>query len=85
MEQDYYRRAIAGAFFVSNIQSSRELTGNVAGFQDADIPAMIMSLPVKDTPDAILGVLAVCVDVSEIDRVMQKYSFRENWRNIPDK
>ena len=75
LEQDYYRRAIAGAFFVSNIQSSRELTGNVAGFQDADRPAMIMSLPVKDTQDAILGVLAVCVDVAEIDRVMKSVHF----------
>jgi len=75
LEQDYYRRAIAGAFFVSNIQSSLELTGNVAGFQEADTPAMIMSLPVKNAPDAILGVLAVCVDVAEIDRVMKSVHF----------
>lgn len=70
-DKDYHSTAITGSFFVSNIQPSQEFTDNEPELPEADMPAMIMAVPVKNAIDSILGTLAIRVNISEIDKIMR--------------
>ncbi len=69
--RDYFCSAIAGTFFTSNIIPSEVPIDNEAGVPEVGVPTMLVSAPIKDSSDAIVGVATIRIDVSEINAMMQ--------------
>jgi len=69
--KDYFRSSIKGAFFSSNIIPSDVPVENESGTVETGAPTMLVSAPIKDRPNAIVGTVVMRIDVSEINTMMQ--------------
>jgi HAMP domain-containing protein len=69
--KDYFRSSIKGAFFISNIIPSDVPVENESGTLEAGVPTMLVSAPIKDRPNSIVGTVILRIDVSEINKMMQ--------------
>ena len=69
--KDYFRSSIKGAFFSSNIIPSDVPVENESGTLETGVPTMLVSAPIKDRPNAIVGTVVMRIDVSEINTMMQ--------------
>lgn len=69
--KDYFRSAMQGAFFTSSILPSDIPVENESGIPEADVPAMFISAPIKDTSDVVVGTVILRIDVSGINEMMQ--------------
>lgn len=69
--KDFFRTAIAGAFFTSNIIPSDIPIENEAGELEVGVPTMFVSVPVKDKSNAVAGTVTIRIDVSAMNALMQ--------------
>lgn len=69
--KDYFRSSIKGAFFISNIIPSDVPVENESGTLEAGVPTMLVSAPIKDRSNSIVGTVILRIDVSEINAMMQ--------------
>lgn len=69
--KDFFRTAIEGAFFTSNIIPSDIPIENESGELEVGVPTMLVSVPVKDRSNAIAGAVTIRIDVSEMNALMQ--------------
>ncbi len=69
--KDYFRSSIKGAFFTSNIIPSDVPVENESGTLEAGVPTMLVSAPIKDRSNSIVGTVILRIDVSEINTMMQ--------------
>ena len=69
--KDYFRSSIKGAFFTSNIIPSDVPVENESGTLEADVPTMLVSAPIKDRSNSVVGMVTLRIDVSEINTMMQ--------------
>ena len=69
--KDYFRSSIKGAFFTSNIIPSDVPVENESGTLEAGVPTMLVSVPIKDRSNSIVGTVILRIDVSEINTMMQ--------------
>jgi len=77
LNKDYHKKAISGVFFVSGIQPLQELTDNLFEPREEDVPSMVIAAPVKNSTELIVGVLALRVAISEIDKMMRNIHLGE--------
>ncbi len=69
--KDFFRSSFKGAFFTSNIIPSDVPVENESGTLEAGIPTMLVSAPIKDRSNSIVGTVTLRIDVSEINTMMQ--------------
>ena len=69
--KDYFSSAIAGVYFTSNIVPSDIPLENGSGIPETGVPTMLISAPVKDKSNVVVGVVIIRIDVSEINTMMQ--------------
>jgi HAMP domain-containing protein len=69
--KDYFRSAMNGAFFTSSILPSDVPVENEAGMLEVGVPTMLVSAPVKDKSNFVVGTVTLRIDISEIDKMMQ--------------
>lgn len=69
--KDFFRTAIAGAFFTSDIIPSDIPIENEAGVLEVGVPTMVVSVPIKDRSNIAAGAVTIRADVSEINAEMQ--------------
>jgi len=69
--KDYFRSSIKGAFFTSNIIPSDVPVENESGTLEAGVPTMLVSAPIKDRSNSIVGTVMLRIDISEINKMMQ--------------
>ncbi len=69
--KDFFRTAIEGAFFTSNIIPSDIPIENESGELEVGVPTMLVSVPVKDRSNAVAGTVTIRIDVSEMNALMQ--------------
>ena len=69
--KDYFRSSIKGAFFTSNIIPSDVPVENESGMLETGVPTMLISAPIKDRSNSVVGTVALRIDVSEINTMMQ--------------
>jgi len=69
--KDYFRSSIKGAFFTSNIIPSDVPVENESGILEVGVPTMLISAPIKDRSNSVVGTMALRIDVSEINTMMQ--------------
>lgn len=69
--KDYFRSSIKGVFFTSNIIPSDVPLENESGTLEAGVPTMLVSAPIKDRSNSIVGTVILRIDVSEINTMMQ--------------
>ncbi len=69
--KDYFRSAARGALFTSNIIPSDVPVENESGIAETGVPTMLISAPVKDKLNAVIGTVTLRIDVSEINSMMQ--------------
>jgi HAMP domain-containing protein len=69
--KDYFRSSIKGALFTSNIIPSDVPVENESGILEAGVPTMLVSAPIKDRSNSVVGTVILRIDVSVINRMMQ--------------
>ena len=69
--KDYFRSSIKGVFFTSNIIPSDVPVENESGMLETGVPTMLISAPIKDRSNSVVGTVALRIDVSEINTMMQ--------------
>ena len=69
--RDYFRSSIKGVFFTSNIIPSDVPVENESGMLEAGVPTMLVSAPIKDKSNSVVGMVTLRIDVSEINTMMQ--------------
>ena len=69
--KDFFRSSIKGVFFTSNIIPSDVPIENESGILEVGVPTMLISAPVKDRSNSVVGAVALRIDVSEINTMMQ--------------
>ncbi|GAB62849.1 conserved hypothetical protein [Candidatus Jettenia caeni] len=69
--KDFFRSAIRGALFTSNIIPSDIPIENETGIQEIGMPTMLVSAPIKDPSHSVMGTVTLRIDVSEINKMMQ--------------
>lgn len=69
--KDYFRSSIKGVFFTSNIIPSDVPVENESGTLEAGVPTMLVSAPIKDGSNSVVGTVTLRIDVSEINTMMQ--------------
>ena len=69
--KDYFSSAIVGVYFTSNIVPSDIPLENESGIPETGVPTMLISAPVKDKSNVVVGVVIIRIDVSEINTMMQ--------------
>lgn len=69
--KDYFRSAMNGAFFTSSILPSDVPVENESGIPEVGVPTMLVSAPIKDKSNFIVGTVTLRIDVSGINKMMQ--------------
>ncbi|MBI2471147.1 MAG: HAMP domain-containing protein [Planctomycetes bacterium] len=69
--KDFFRSSIKGAFFTSNIIPSDVPVESESGRLETGVPTMLISAPIKDKSNAIVGTVALRIDVAEMNTMMQ--------------
>src|SRR3990167_8992320 len=58
-------------FFTSNIIPSDVPVENESGMLETGVPTMLISSPIKDRSNSVVGTVTLRIDVSEINTMMQ--------------
>ncbi len=69
--EDFFRFAISGTFFTSNIIPSDVPIENENGTPEVGTPTMLVSAPITDKSNLVVGTVTLRIDVSEINTMMQ--------------
>ncbi|MDO8140340.1 MAG: PAS domain S-box protein [Candidatus Brocadiales bacterium] len=69
-EKDYFRSAITGNLFISEIVLSEVPIMNEFGNKELGVPTMFASAPLKDDNGDITGIFCIRVDVSSLNNLM---------------
>lgn len=69
-QMDYFKQAIRGNTFVSNVFPSEIPLINEVGEKELGLPTMFVSAPLKDRDGIIIGVVAIRVDVKTLNDLM---------------
>ncbi|HLE86427.1 MAG TPA: cache domain-containing protein [Candidatus Brocadiaceae bacterium] len=69
--KDYFSSSIKGFFFTSNIIPSDVPVENESGMLETGVPTMLISSPIKDRSNSVVGTVTLRIDVSEINTMMQ--------------
>ncbi|MFN3531327.1 MAG: PAS domain S-box protein [Candidatus Brocadia sp.] len=69
-EMDYFKQAVKGNTFVSNVFPSEILLTNEVGEKELGMPTMFVSTPLKDRDGVVVGVVAIRVDVKTLNDLM---------------
>ena len=62
---------LSKGFFTSNIIPSDVPVENESGMLETGVPTMLISAPIKDRSNSVVGTVALRIDVSEINTMMQ--------------
>ncbi len=69
-QTDYFREAMQGKTFVSNIIPSETPLTNELGEEEIGFPTMFIATPLKDSNENIIGVVATRVDINTLNELM---------------
>jgi len=69
--KDFFRTAMEGIFFTSNIIPSDIPIENETGTPETGVPTMLVAAPVKDTLNTIIGAVSMRIPVSEMNALMR--------------
>lgn len=75
---DYFKEAIKGATFVSNIRPSTFPILNEYDVMEEGVPTLFVSSPVRDNAGQIVGVISLRVDVMALSKEMRKVKMGES-------
>ena len=67
---DYFKQAVQGNTFVSGVIPSEIPLLNEAGEMELGMPTMFVSAPLKDRDGAVIGVIALRIDVDTLNGLM---------------
>jgi len=67
---DYFRQAVQGNTFVSGVIPSEIPLLNEVGEMELGMPTMFVSAPLKDRDGAVIGVIALRIDVDTLNGLM---------------
>ena len=70
---DYFKQAIKGKTFLTNIVPSKVLLINEFEEKEVGLPTMFVATPLKDKDDAIIGVVTLRIHVGTLSNLMQSY------------
>lgn len=70
-QKDFFKSAISGAIFTSNIKPSDVPIENESGILETGVPTMLVSAPIRDRSNLVAGTVTLRIDVSEINSMMQ--------------
>lgn len=84
-QMDYFREALQGNTFISNVFPSEIPLANELGEKELGMPTMFVSTPLKDRDGVVVGVVAIRVDEKDPERSDVKSSFGEDRRDISGK
>ncbi|MCP4252720.1 MAG: HAMP domain-containing protein [Candidatus Scalindua sp.] len=69
-EQEYFKKAMNGETFASQVFPSKELVENKYGRMETGVPTMVVATPITDQ-NKIMGVACLRVDVEKISELMR--------------
>lgn len=69
-QMDYFKQAVQGNTFVSNVFPSEIPLTNEVGEKELGMPTMFVSTPLKDRDGVVVGVVAIRVDVQTLNDLM---------------
>ncbi len=69
--KDYFRSALNGAYFTSNIIPSDVPVENESGIAETGVPTLLVSAPIKDKSNFVAGTVTLRIDVSDVKTIMQ--------------
>lgn len=69
-QMDYFKQAVEGKTFVSNVFPSEIPLTNEVGEKELGMPTMFVSTPLKDRDGVVVGVVAIRVDVKALTDLM---------------
>lgn len=69
-QMDYFKQAVQGNTFVSNVFPSEIPLTNEIGEKEIGMPTMFVSTPLKDRDGVVIGVVAIRVDVKTLNDLM---------------
>jgi PAS domain S-box-containing protein len=72
-EIDYFKQAINGKTFLTNIVPSKVPLINEFDEKEVGLPTMFVATPLKDKDDAIIGVVTLRIHVGTLSNLMQSY------------
>ena len=76
-EQEYFKKAMDGETFSSQIFPSKELVENKFGRMETGVPTMVVATPITDR-NKIMGVACLRVDVGKISDLMKSIKLGES-------
>ncbi|MCP4264371.1 MAG: HAMP domain-containing protein [Candidatus Brocadiaceae bacterium] len=76
-EQEYFKKAMDGETFASQIFPSKELVENKYGRMEIGVPTMVVATPITDR-NKIMGVACLRVDVEKISELMRSIKLGES-------
>ncbi len=76
-EQEYFKKAMNGETFASQIFPSKELVENKFGRMEIGVPTMVVATPITDR-NKIMGVACLRVDVEKISELMRSIKLGES-------
>ncbi|MEE9604960.1 MAG: PAS domain S-box protein [Candidatus Scalindua sp.] len=72
-EIDYFKQAIKGKTFLTNVVPSKIPLTNEFKEKEVGLPTMFVASPLKDKDDAIIGVVTLRIHVGTLSNLMQSY------------
>ncbi len=72
-EIDYFKQAIKGKTFLTNVVPSKIPLTNEFEEKEVGLPTMFVASPLKDKDDAIIGVVTLRIHVGILSNLMQSY------------
>ncbi len=75
--KDFFRSALTGALFATNIIPSEAPIENESGIRETGVPTILVSAPIRDKSNAVAGTVTLRIDVSEINTMMQNIHLGE--------
>jgi len=76
-EQEYFKKAMDGETFASQIFPSKELVESKYGRMETGVPTMVVATPITDQ-NKIMGVACLRVDVEKISELMRSIKLGES-------
>lgn len=76
-EFDYFQEAIKGKTFVTDVRPSTIPIPNESGEMELGVPTLLVSTPVRDEEQRIVGVVGLRVDVMALSREMRRVKMGE--------
>ena len=74
---DYFKQAIKGKTFLTNIIPSKVPLINEFDEKEVGLPTMFVATPLKDEDDTIIGVVTLRIHVGTLSNLMQSYKVGE--------